>query len=257
MSRPVDPHLVSLVAPSSFAAEQYRVLGHVVEQLHKTGDLRIIAVTSPAVGDGKTTTAINLAGALAQAGEARVLLVDADLRRAAVQEQLGPGEAADVGLADAAANRGLSLTDLVRGGGSSCFAVLSAGRATTAPYEALKSSRVSELMDHARHEYDYVVVDTPPFVPAPDCRAISKWVDGFLLVVAADRTPRKLIEATLDVMDSRQLVGLVFNRSSDRPFAQYYDRYSAAPGRSGNGHRPGWWSRLTPDALLRRPLRLR
>lgn len=257
MSRHVDPHLVSLVASSSFAAEQYRVLGHVVEQLHKTGGLRVIAVTSPGVGDGKTTTAINLAGALAQAGEGRVLLVDADLRRGGVQEQLGPDEAAEVGLADAAADRGLSVADLVRCGASSGFAVLSAGRETTCPYEVLKSSRVGELMDQARQEYDYVVVDTPPFVPAPDCRAIAKWVDGFLLVVAADRTPRKLIEAALEVMDPRQLVGLVFNGSDDRPFAEYYGRYAAAPGRSGNGHRTGWWGRIAPDAFLRRPLRLR
>jgi capsular exopolysaccharide synthesis family protein len=255
MSRHVDPHLVSLVAPSSFAAEQYRVLGHVVEQLHKTAGLRVIAVTSPAVGDGKTTTAINLAGALAQAGDGRVLLVDADLRRGAVQEQLGPDEAADVGLSDAAANRGLSLADVVRCSQSSGFAVLSAGSATAGPYEVLKSSRVGELIDQARQDYDYVVVDTPPFVPAPDCRAIAKWVDGFLLVVAADRTSRKLIEATLDVIDSRQLLGLVFNGSSDRPSAEYYDRYAA--GRSGNGHRTGWWGRIAPDAFLRRPLRLR
>src|SRR5881296_1977191 len=82
-----DKHLVSLIAPRSVEAEQYRVLRHFVEQTRKDVGLRMIGVTSPAVGDGKTTTAINLAGALAQAADTRVLLVDADLRRGSVQEQ--------------------------------------------------------------------------------------------------------------------------------------------------------------------------
>src|SRR6266849_4790139 len=87
----VDEHLVSLVMPASFEAEQYRALRHVVEQLHRTANLQIIGVSSPGAGDGKTTTAINLAGALAQAPEARVLLIDADLRQPAVGRLLSLG----------------------------------------------------------------------------------------------------------------------------------------------------------------------
>ena len=80
----IDEHLVSLVTPAAFEAEQYRALRHIVEHAHRTTGLKVVAVSSPGMGDGKTTTAINLAGALAQAPEARVLLVDADLRRPAV-----------------------------------------------------------------------------------------------------------------------------------------------------------------------------
>ncbi len=72
----LDEHLVSLQAPSTAAAEQYRVLRHLVETLRKRANLQILAVTSPGVGDGKSVTAINLAGALAQSEDARVLLVD-------------------------------------------------------------------------------------------------------------------------------------------------------------------------------------
>jgi len=63
----VDDHLVSLVAPATFEAEQYRALRHTIEQLQRSRDLRVVAVSSPGVGDGKSITAINLAGALAQA----------------------------------------------------------------------------------------------------------------------------------------------------------------------------------------------
>src|SRR5437879_2263647 len=84
-----EDHLVSLFDSESWEAEQYRVLRHAVETLRKGVNLQIVAVTSAAVGDGKTTTAINLAGALAQSADARVLLVDVDLRRPAVARQLG------------------------------------------------------------------------------------------------------------------------------------------------------------------------
>src|SRR5512132_454653 len=85
----VDPHLVTLTSPGSFAAEQYQGLRLTIERLRRGRTLHVIAVTSPAAGEGKTLTAINRAGALAGgAGDARVLLIDADLRRPAVARQL-------------------------------------------------------------------------------------------------------------------------------------------------------------------------
>src|SRR3989304_1664566 len=70
----VEEHLVSLLAPTSSEAEQYRALRHLIEQLHRSADLSVVAVTSPGGEDGKTTTAINLAGALGRSPEGRVLL---------------------------------------------------------------------------------------------------------------------------------------------------------------------------------------
>ncbi|PYM67589.1 MAG: hypothetical protein DME11_03295, partial [Candidatus Rokuibacteriota bacterium] len=86
-------HLVSLFDPTSYEAEQYRVLRHVVETLRKGANLQILALTSAGVGDGKTTTAMNLAGSLAQSTHARVLLADMDLRRPMVAHRLGLGGA--------------------------------------------------------------------------------------------------------------------------------------------------------------------
>src|SRR2546428_14141129 len=86
-----DKRLVTLTQPSSFAAEQYQGLRMTVEQLKQLRDVRLIAVTSPSAGDGKTLTAINLAGVLANDPKARVLLIDADLRRPAIGTPLGLG----------------------------------------------------------------------------------------------------------------------------------------------------------------------
>src|SRR3989442_5219914 len=84
---PFDERLVSLLAPNSLEAEQYRTLRHVLEE--RRAEMSVIRVTSHVPREGKTTTSINLAAALAQDAEARVLLVDADLRAPSVGRLLG------------------------------------------------------------------------------------------------------------------------------------------------------------------------
>jgi len=207
----LEEHLVSLLAPTSFAAEQYRVLRHMIEQLHRSAELTVVAVSSPDAADGKTTTAINLAGALAQAPDARILLVDADLRAASLATHLGLDEHAAPGLVNAILNSNLTLEAVVQARPHLNLSVITAGRRPSAPYEVLKSPRVGELLAEARKKYDYVIVDTPPLVSVPDSRVIGKWVDGFLIVVAAHRTSRKLLEEALNLMEPARILGMVFN----------------------------------------------
>ncbi|MBI2469467.1 MAG: CpsD/CapB family tyrosine-protein kinase [Candidatus Rokubacteria bacterium] len=224
----VEEHLVSLVAPGSFEAEQYRALRHVVEDSRRTRVLTVVAVSSPGDGEGKTTTAINLAGALAQAPDARILLVDADLRRSSVAARLGLDEGGP-GLVDVILDPGLALEDVVRSLKGFNLRVLTVGRRTTKPYELLKSPRLGELLEEARQRYDHVVIDTAPVVPISDSRLIAGWVDGFLLVVAARRTRRELLEEALNLLDPAKVVGLVFN-GDDRPSSGYYGYYGARGG---------------------------
>jgi protein-tyrosine kinase len=232
----VDGHLVSLVTPTTFEAEQYRTLRHMIEHLHASAKMSVIACTSATGGDGKTTTSINLAGALAQAPDTKVLLVDADLRRPSVARALTFGSEAGPGLVGAILHRDLGLADVVRRRPPFNLAVVPAGRMSANPYELLKSPRLAELMDEARQQYDFVVVDTPPLVSIPDCRAIARCVDGFLVIVAAHRTPRKLLEEALTVIEPAKVIGLVFN-GDDRPLAGYYSYSSAANGKGSQDWR--------------------
>lgn len=230
----VDEHMVSLLTPTAFEAEQYRGLRLIVEQLRESSGLAMIAVSSPSVGDGKTTTAINLAGALAQAADARVLLVDADLRRPTLAYQIGLADPGP-GLVGAIVDRSLTLGQVVRGRPPFNLSVLAAGRPPAAPYELLKSPRLAELLEEARRAYDYVVLDTPPLVTVPDCRVLSPVVDGFLLVVAAHRTPRKLLDEALGALEPAKVLGLVYN-ADDRPLAGYKDYEYTYGAASANGH---------------------
>ncbi len=243
----VDEHLVSLVTPAAFEAEQYRALRHIVEQFHKTADLNVVAVSSPAVGDGKTLTAINLAGALAQAADARVLLVDADLRRPSLHHRLGTTDRSGPGLVDAILGPGVTLDQVVQPRPPFNLSVIHAGQTPPSPYEVLKAPRLGELLQEARRQYDYVIVDTPPLTPVQDCRIIGRWVDGFLVVVAAHRTPRRLVEEALTRLDQEKIIGFVFNRDSQSLSRRYtrYGRGSLDTGQpASNGHGDGTLRRI-------------
>ncbi|PYM86158.1 MAG: tyrosine protein kinase [Candidatus Rokuibacteriota bacterium] len=244
-SEALDERLVSLLRPTSFEAEQYRVLRHVVETMRRDAGVRVIAVTSPGMGDGKTTTAINLAGALAQAAAARVLLADVDLRLPALARQLRM-EGSGPGLREALVQPELTLADVVRRLPRYNLSVVLGGQSAVAPYEALKSPRFDELVEEARQRYDYVVLDAPPFVPVPDCRLVAGSVDGFLVVVAAHRTPRQALTEALRLMDRAKVVGLVFN-GEVRPPSPYYNVYAGAPpGRAWRAGGLGFLERPTP-----------
>jgi capsular exopolysaccharide synthesis family protein len=231
---PPAAHLVSLVAPTSFEAEQYRILRHAIERRHTDGVAATTAVTSPSGGEGKTTTAINLAGALAQAADQRVLLVDADLRRPGVAPQLRMPSTAP-GLAEAVADGARPLDELCQPVAGFNLWVLPAGHAVMAPYEILRSPRVAELLAEARSRYDYVIIDTPPVIPCPDYRLLEPFIDGVILVVAADKTAREMMDAALDLLDRPKTLGVIFNGETHQPDrSSYY--YSA--GRS----EPSRWS---------------
>jgi Mrp family chromosome partitioning ATPase len=206
----VEEHLVSLLEPRSFEAEEYRLIRHAVETLRRDANLQIVAVTSPGGGDGKTATAINLAGALAQSRDARVLLADLDLRRPAVARQLGLGGRRR-SLVDALRVPGIGLAETVERLPRFNLSVALVDGSVAAPYELLKSPRLQALFEDARQRYDYVVLDTPPFVPVPDGRLVTKCVDGFVIVVAAHRTPRSALAETLNLIEPAKVVGLVFN----------------------------------------------
>lgn len=224
----VDDHLVSLLEPTSVAAEQYRAVRLQIENLRRERDVHVVAVSSPGRGEGKTMTAINVAGALAQSSDARVVLVEADLRH--------PGVATALGLP---AGRGLSsylldptlepdaVIERPHGVG---FSVVLAGSASTMPYELLKSPRLSSLLRTLRERFDYVVIDTPPVVPFPDVSIVRDLVDGFVIVVRANQTPRELLRDSLHVIGAGRVIGVVFN--------DY-----ARPGAATHGE-PGWRGRL-------------
>ena len=231
----IDDHLVSLLQPTSFAAEQYRAVRLAIETLHNERGTGVVGVSSPGRGEGRTMTALNLAGALAQASDARVALVEADLRHPSIAGYLGLP--AGRGLSSYLVDATMSVDDVVQRPASIAFAVLPAGTASSMPYELLKSPRLAALITELRRRYDYVLVDTPSALPFPDVGILRDLVDGFIVVVRANRTPREQLQDTMTVLGRQRTLGLVFNDDERTGVPAFKDHSEAS------------WRRLVPRPL--------
>lgn len=241
----VAEQLVSLVAPSSIEADQYRALRHTIERLHRDSSLHVIAVTSPGAGEGKTVTTLNLAASLAQSPDTRVLVIDADLHRPSVGAYLGIDGTSAPGLADVIRSGSPGFGDSIRQIPPFNLSVVLAGDVETGAYELLNSPRMESLIAEARNSFDYVLIDTPPVVPLPDSRLLTRFVDGFLIVVAAHKTPRKALAEALRLVDGAKTIGMVFN-GDDRPlssYSSYYGYYGRRDDSSPARVRQPFWSR--------------
>jgi capsular exopolysaccharide synthesis family protein len=205
----IDDHLVSLLEPTGYAAEQYRAIRLAVETARRERGLHVLGISSALRGEGKTITAINLAGALAQSPDAKVALVEADLRRPAVHDYLGlaPGRGLSTYLRDPA----LTVEATLERPASLSFSVVPAGPASSMPYELLKSPRLAALLAILRERFDYVVIDAPPVLSVPDVGILRDAVDAFVLVVRANRTPRESLNDAVDTIGRSRVLGLVFN----------------------------------------------
>lgn len=214
----IDAHFVTLTAPNSFAAERYQGLRLKLEVMRREdASRRVFAITSPGAGDGKTLTSVNLAGVLAHESKARTLLIDADLRRSSAGKTFGI-PAGTPGLADLIAGDTRPLQSLCHRPELAQFDLLPSGSSSQPIQELFRSPRVRDILDEARKHYDYVLLDTPPLVPVFDAAVLASVVDGVIVVVAADRTPRRMLAAALDLLDPKSVVGIVFNNDNSPMF---------------------------------------
>ena len=205
----LHPLLVAALEPQSPAAEHYRSLRSRIAQLEREQSVRMIQITSPGKGDGKTLTALNLALTMAQEFQRRVLLIDADLRHPRVHELLGlePGP----GLVDVLTGAA-TLQDALIELPAYHLSVLRAGRAYDRPAEMLGSAPMRRLLDSLRTQFDRIVVDSAPAIVS-DPAALAPVVDGLLLVVRAGVTTKPAISRAIGSLASSKLLGLVFNES--------------------------------------------
>jgi len=226
------PHalLVAATAPHSFAAERYRSLRTRIAQAENGASRRLLMMTSPGRGEGKSMTTVNLGVTMAQEFHRRVVVVDADLRRPSVHAllglPLGPG-LSDVLLGGAALEEALVTLPDYR------LTVLPAGLPPQQPTELLGSASMRRVLDDLRAHFDRILIDTPPAAPLADASVLLRVVDGVIVVVRAGLTPRPALERALSEMDAAKMLGLVLNDAAGREAAGHgYDHGY------GDGSRP-------------------
>lgn len=226
-----DQPLIFQNAPHSIRAEAYRRLRTNLQFLQLSGRKSSIVVTSSVAAEGKTTTALNFATALADAGQS-VLLVDADLRRPSIAEYLNVD--GTVGLTDVLIGRA-TLADVVQPVGRGTLQVLPAGRIPPNPAELLGSQPMELLLAEATDRYDMVILDSPPLLPVTDSALLSRFCGGVLIVVGSGTVTRPELSTAISSLEAvdASILGLVVNRAPASEFGHYgyhYKQHQQADG---------------------------
>jgi succinoglycan biosynthesis transport protein ExoP len=195
---------------------------------------RVILITSPRPKAGKTTTVANLGISLAEIGQ-RVLLIDGDLRRPRLGKLFGLQFA--TGLSDALIDGGsgaITLDSVIRTSPVPGLSVLPGGSEPANISKLLHSTYLDSLIETARSEYDFVLIDSPPMMGMADARLLSRNADGVILISRAGETsPEQLGEARERLADDGTLViGTILNgcdlRIEDPSYVNGYNSYAGA-----------------------------
>jgi succinoglycan biosynthesis transport protein ExoP len=236
-------------SPQSHHSEAFRRLRTNLQFLDIADRPKAIVVTSSLPGEGKSTTAINLAITLADAGS-RVALIDADLRRPSIAEYMGlEGE---VGLTTVLIGQA-DIQDAVQPWGNGSLHVLPSGQVPPNPSELLGSRSMANLLEQLAGQYDMVLIDTPPLLPVTDAAILAKISGGALVVAGADTLHRQQLADGLSSLEDvgARVLGVVLNRLRDKPGDAYlYYDYPSAGTRAG-GPSPLWWTRSKLASFLK------
>jgi len=195
----------------------YKMLRTQVLQRTRQHGWKTLAITSPAFGEGKTLTAVNLAITLAREVNRTVLLIDLDLQRPSVAACFGYVPSA--GLADYLTGVAALPEILVNPGIERLVMLPGRGRVENSS-EALSSPKMTELVQELRDRYPerLVIIDLPPLLVADDALAFSPYVDAMLLVAEEGKTSRDDLRRAVKLLDGVNIIGTVLNKStSARP----------------------------------------
>ncbi len=219
----IDPRRRSIIThlkPKSPIAEQYRTIRTNIQFSSLDNELRTLVITSSGPGEGKSTTAANLAVVLAQQGK-KILLIDADLRKPTAHYTFGKKNT--MGLTNVLTKQN-SLTSVTQETDVDNLSLLTSGPIPPNPAELLASASMDELIQEALLEYDTVVFDTPPVLAVTDAQVLANKADGAILVVSSGKTEKEgaLKAKELLVSAKAKLLGVVLNRKEQKQSEYYY-----------------------------------
>lgn len=227
-------------AAKSMTAESYRTIRTGIMLSSAEKPPQVILITSATPNEGKTTTASNLAIAMAQMGE-KVLLIDADMRRHNIHKVFKLDNS--VGISDIIVNHGdysagiKTLPDVPN------LSIIAGGTLAPNPSELLGSNRMRELLAGLRQRYDRIILDSPPVMAVSDSLTLSRLADGVIMVIWGGVTGRDIIRKANQSLTgvNAKIIGVVLNninmtkRSSYQYYYPYYHSYAADEGKKKKG----------------------
>ena len=214
---------VLIASEHPFAAEEFRKMK--TQVFHwSPNPPHVILVTSAVPNEGKTIVSVNLAMAISMEIHKEAILIDADLRKPSIH------------FGKHRNSRGLSnylidqtpLSDILIHSEAEKLWTIPAGLPSKKSAELIGSRRMEELLKSLRTfgEDTFVIIDSPPLLATSEPVLLSKWVDGVILVVMADRTPRESIKRAIQSIDKQKIIGVVLNQKEVKASSYYSGYYS-------------------------------
>lgn len=232
----IDKNLFALLKPQSFEAEQFKILRTNLLFPVSGKSPRSIIVTSSVPDEGKSFVAANLAISIAQNIQDHVLIMDCDMRKPCIHSRFG---FSDVPGLSEYLSHGTDLSSLLLKTKVNKLTILPAGKPPHNPSELMSSHQMSRLLEEVKVRYSdrYIIIDSPPPMLTAETSAISRQVDGILLVVKYGSTPRKMVSDLIEIMGKEKILGIILNKFDMRfsgyfghgkygKYSKYYDNYT-------------------------------
>ena len=219
--KPEELDNIVLKEPQSALAESYRGIRAAIQLSFPDSPPKKILLTSSVMGEGKTTTAVNLAMIIAQSDQ-RVLLIEGDLRRPRFHKIFKIN--GTKGLSNYLAG---SADNIIQKGPLSGMGIIPSGPIPPNPAELLISTRMQTLLESASREFDFIICDSPPLLPIADTRILSRLFDGIILVNKAGHTTYETLGRSLKMLQDidARLLGLVINNHDVVRGGYYHQGY--------------------------------
>jgi protein-tyrosine kinase len=223
-----EDRLEILRSNHSYVNEQLKALKVRLNEMKQEHHLRIINVSSPYTEDGKSLIASSLALCFAEDPGQKTLLIDCDLRAPTVHDkigiELGPGLVQY--LLDSRALEPHCFIRKVQD-----LYVMTAGQQAENPISLFSLSRMKDLLNIVKRDFDTVILDSPPYLPIADARMLSNLADGTIMVVRQRKTPFESLQKSLQAVDKRKFLGVVLNDvqvgrfDNNQSYGSYYYGY--------------------------------
>ncbi|MEA2095385.1 MAG: polysaccharide biosynthesis tyrosine autokinase [Candidatus Cloacimonadota bacterium] len=217
----IQEKLITNYSPKSSTAEAFRILRTNIISRKKNSDCTTLLITSSGPKEGKSTIQANMATALAQM-DAKVILVDLDLRRPMVHTIMGFDK--EIGISDFLMDKSTKIEKVIKKSNVENLDIITSGIIPPNPSELLASKRMDEAIESLKEKYDYILFDSPPVIAVTDSMVMANKVDLLILAIRVDQADKNVVKRTKELLENIKvdIAGVVINGIQPH---RYYNNY--------------------------------
>jgi capsular exopolysaccharide synthesis family protein len=218
-----DINLITISNPKDPAVEAYKMLRTNIQFSSLRRDIKTILVTSGIMGEGKSSTAANLAVVMAQNGK-KTILIDCDQRKPSIHRVFKLSNTK--GLSDLLIDK-YEFKDVIQNVFIDNLHVITSGKLSPNPSELISSKNMQNFINMLKGEYEYIILDTPPVTVVTDAQILSRYVDGCVLVVSSEEGTKRVAVRSRELLSmvNARILGVVLNKVKTNKKEYSYSYY--------------------------------